>query len=188
MKILADHEGVTCCLNCVACHVDRANEDNETYDIKSFAETLEQEENRRMKLLLISVIFAQAFAGTEQINSNTAEWYSDIAGTYYGTLFSSGLYFSVVTTFFFEDDVLHGEYVMREEGTLTPGAFSEITFGEDYLVTCMWTDKHGSGPVYFVFTENCIGFSGFWSSSCDPASYTWTGRKEEVETQQMISY
>ncbi len=140
-----------------------------------------------MKYILTAILFAQAFAGTDQLKSNTVEWYSDIAGTYYGTLFASGYYMPVVTTFFFEDDVLHGEYVMNEEGTMTQGELINITFGEDYLITCMWTDKYGSGPVFFVFTDNCAGFEGYWSSDSGPASYNWRGHKEEVETQQMIS-
>ncbi len=139
-----------------------------------------------MNLILTVFLLLQASAGAVQLKPTMAQWYSDIAGTYTGTLFSAGYDIPVETTFFFEDGVLLGEYVMDEDSTLSRGDLSSILFGEEYLLTCTWTDIYGSGPVSFVFTDNCTGFAGFWSSGNDSSSYNWWGEKEETEFQQPV--
>lgn len=139
-----------------------------------------------MRFILSALLFSQAFAGSELLKSNTAEWHSNIAGTYEGTLFAAGYDMPVTTTFYIEDGVLHGEYLMDENGTMTPGSFSNISLDEQNLLTCTWTDEYGSGPVMFVFAENCSGFAGCWSSSPGSTEYNWWGTEEETEIQQLI--
>ncbi len=134
-------------------------------------------------LLICSVLFA---GNSDNLKPHGSNWQQDIPGTYEGTLFAAGYDMNVTTTFYLEDGVLHGEYLMDENGTMTPGSFSNISLDEQNLLTCTWTDEYGSGPARFVFADNCTGFAGYWSSSSGSTPYNWWGTKEEAEIQQLI--
>ncbi|MCK5841587.1 MAG: hypothetical protein KAH31_05445 [Candidatus Sabulitectum sp.] len=139
-------------------------------------------------IFLIMPLFLLAVAGGgEEKKPEVTHWHQDIVGTYPGTLFAGGYDMPVVTTFYFEDEVLYGEYVMDEGGTLTPGQLTDITFTQGHTIECRWMDRYGTGSASFTFTADVSGFAGFWNTDDGTDEFTWWGSKEPVDVNQQHS-
>ncbi len=134
----------------------------------------------------VFLMFSTVFGSSGTLKPEEIQWRGRIAGTYSGTLFASGYNMPVETTFYFEGGVLLGEYIMNEEGTLTPGELTDIQFTVDHTVTCTWVDKYGSGMASFTFTGDCSGFAGWWTTDENAESYQWWGSKEDLDMQQVL--
>lgn len=135
-------------------------------------------------ILLVMVLFSFSYAvDNDDLKPRAMDRLQDIAGTYAGTLFASGYDMPVVTTFYWQGDTLCGEYIMDEEGTMTTGQFTGITFTQDHTIVCQWTDVYGTGPASFTFTDDYSGFAGYWSSD-GIDGYNWWGSKEPLDDLQ----
>jgi hypothetical protein len=137
-------------------------------------------------ILAFIVLYSTVSAGTDDQKPRSTYSLEEIEGTYTGTLLGSGYDMPVVTTFYYEDGILCGEYIMDEEGTMTPGQLSNITFTQNRTIECRWTDKYGSGPASFTFTDNFSGFAGYWSSEGAVGYYWWGSREPLEEIRQTI--
>lgn len=139
-------------------------------------------------VLLIMSLFSLAVAdGTEERKLEVTNWNQEIAGTYTGTLFASGYDMPVVTTFYFENEVLCGEYVMDEDGTMTPGQLTDIIFTQGHTIECRWVDSYGTGSASFTFTADVSGFAGFWNTDEGTVEYTWWGSKHPLDADEQSS-
>ncbi len=133
-------------------------------------------------------LFSLAVAGdSEERKPEITDWNQEIAGTYTGTLFASGYDMPVVTTFYFENEVLCGEYVMDEDGTMTPGQLTDIIFTQGRTIECRWVDSYGTGPASFTFTADVSGFAGFWNTDEGTDDYTWWGSKHPLDADEHSS-
>ena len=134
------------------------------------------------------VLFSFAIAGDNELLKPWAlEVNQEITGTYTGTLFAGGYDMPVVTTFCWQGETLCGEYIMDEEGTMTPGQFTGITFTESHTIVCRWADIYGTGPASFTFTDDFSGFAGYWSSD-GTDGYSWWGSKEPLDELQQTTH
>ena len=133
-------------------------------------------------ILGITVLFSTMFAGVNgKVNPEDIGRHDRILGTYTGTLFANGYDMPVVTTFYLQGDMLCGEYVMDEDGTMTTGQFSSIEFLHENTIRCRWIDIYGTGPASFTFTDDFSGFAGYWSSETGAETYHWWGSREPLE-------
>lgn len=141
----------------------------------------------RRTVSLVVILFSLSHAGgNDGLKPQNALVSSQIEGAYTGTLFASGYNMPVVTTFFLQGGVLRGEYVMDENGIMTPGRLTGITFSGSFTIECTWEDKYGAGPASFTFSDDYSGFSGWWGSDSGADMYNWWGQKELNEIQQPV--
>lgn len=136
---------------------------------------------------LAVLFFSLSFSAEAQgLKPTVAEEYNRIEGIYTGTLFASGYDMPVETTFYLQDGVLHGEYIMNEKGTMTPGQLTRITFSGSSTIECIWEDKYGEGPASFTFSEDYSSFTGFWGTDNGVDRYIWWGAKEHEQVQHLL--
>lgn len=139
-------------------------------------------------LVLLLVITSLVVAGgTGERTPEVTHWNQEIAGTYTGTLFASGYDMPVVTTFYFENQALYGEYVMDEDGTMSPGQLTDIMFTQGHTIECRWIDRYGTGSASFTFTADVSGFAGFWNTDEGTDEYTWWGSKHSMDAEEQNS-
>lgn len=136
---------------------------------------------------IMSLFLLAVAGGTGEKEPEVTHWRQQIVGTYTGTLFSSGYDMPVVTTFYYENEVLYGEYVMDEDGTMTPGQLRDITFAQGHTVECRWVDMYGTGSVSFTFTADVSGFAGFWNTDDGTNEFAWWGSKDTIDANQQHS-
>lgn len=134
--------------------------------------------------LILVLLSGLLFAGGLKSHENQAQ--SLIQGTYSGTLFASGYDMPVVTTFYIMNGVIRGEYVMDENGTMTPGQLTHITFSGRSTIECTWEDKYGAGPASFTFADDYSGFTGWWGVENGEDMYNWWGDREPDDIQQQV--
>ncbi len=111
--------------------------------------------------------------------------FDQIAGTYSGSLFSSGYDMPVETAFFIRDGVITGEYIMNENGTLIPGTLDAFRAAGPFTLECTWHDIYGSGPAGFTFSGDMMSFTGWWGTGEDPEEYYWRGYRSRTEPDQL---
>ena len=130
-------------------------------------------------MMVFSVmVYAHGDAG---LKPGAPDLAGQIRGVYTGTLFSSGYDMPVETTFYYSEGQLVGEYVMDENGTLTPGLLTRITVSDGFTVNCTWIDKYGEGPASFTFSHGFSSFTGWWGTETGEGRYSWWGSKEQGE-------
>ncbi len=120
-----------------------------------------------MKLIL-SCALALAFFHASAIADCSPE---DIQGTYIGNIDGGG---SESETFFEVDKngSLGGSYVMSDYPD-SPGKFSSLVLKSNKLLG-NWEDIGGSGSFEFLFSDDCLSFSGFWMGT---VRHSWDGSK-----------
>lgn len=104
-------------------------------------------------------------------------------GSYGGSLWASGYDMPVETSFSFQGGVFTGEYLMDENGTLTPGVFTDFRITGELTVECTWTDVYGSGPASFTFNDDFTAFTGWWAVDGEGERYYWQGARELTDIQ-----
>ena len=120
---------------------------------------------------LVIILFSLSHAdGSGGLKPQNVPVPSRIAGVYTGTLFASG--------YDMQGEVLQGDYVMNENGTMTPGRLTHITFSGSFTIECTWEDKYGEGPASFTFSDDYSGFTGWWGTDSGRDIYDWWGQKE----------
>lgn len=130
----------------------------------------------------VLLLFTMANAGSENLKPSEVQLHWDAEGTYTGTLYT-GYDIPVVTTFFYQGEDLIGEYVMDENGTMTPGQLINITFVSAHTIECRWVDVYGTGPASFTFADDFAGFTGWWGTDEGLEEYNWWGARNPAVPQ-----
>ena len=106
-----------------------------------------------------------------------------VIATYEGQVFNGDNMDPILTTFTIEDGKkLKGAYVIEDETGLESGNLSDCQLEGLYTVTCMWTDKYGTGLARILFSSDYRSFHGYWGQSSDTTFLPWNGvRKDSAE-------
>ncbi len=140
-----------------------------------------------MKIRSTAFAFSLLIFGTPLISGCSAlrnfvseqVWLSRINGTYSGILESDGSPVDAETTFnYFGKKPFRGSFLYAESGNLVKGSLANCSPMDQRYLSCIWSDKYGSGSLNIYFTEDLNSFKGHWSPSSNPSEiYSWEGSR-----------
>lgn len=113
----------------------------------------------------------------QRVNDVDARW----AGTYDGTLESSGMQVAVTTRLDVADDGMVGSYVFEDPVMGAElGTLSDCHSPHERLLTCNWHDFYGTGELELRLTEDAQAFAGQWTSLGGDAWLSWNGARRST--------
>ena len=102
--------------------------------------------------------------------------------TYEGQVFNGDDMDPLLTTFTVDGKNISGTYVIEEEDGFETGKLSDCKFEGEYTVTCIWSDKYGSGFARILFAADYRAFNGFWGNTADATVFPWNGVRKDAPT------
>ncbi|MEQ8710779.1 MAG: hypothetical protein RIC36_17490 [Rhodospirillales bacterium] len=106
------------------------------------------------------------------------QWHRQLTGVYDGTLISGGKEERVTTRLLSQPDGrVVGVYFFTVRDSNDTGSLTDCRadgFGD---LSCIWTDKFGSGPVRLKFSDDLDRFSGTWGTTELKPDYFWNGKR-----------
>ena len=124
-------------------------------------------------LLVATAVVAQAGPG------EPLEWFHWAIGSYQSDIHSAGELLKGNTTFEInQQGDLAGNYTFEEKDTLVEGILFPCTAkSAPPRVSCVWTDKYGTGRLDIQFEEGFKSFYGSWQTDGHPEKFDWNGRR-----------
>ncbi len=99
--------------------------------------------------------------------------------TYEGLVFNGDNMDALLTTFTVDGKSISGTYVIEEEAGFETGNLNSCKFEGEYTVTCLWTDKYGSGFARILFAADYRAFNGFWGQTPETTVFPWNGIRKD---------
>lgn len=124
-------------------------------------------------LVVVAASSAQAAPG------EPLEWFHWATGTYRSDIRSSGELLKGDTTFEINQlGDLAGRYTFEERDTLVEGILFPCTArSTPPRVSCVWSDKYGTGTLDVQFEDDFRSFYGSWQADGQPEKLEWNGRR-----------
>lgn len=124
-------------------------------------------------LLMVSAAVAQAEQG------EPLEWFHWAIGSYQSDIYSAGELLKGTTTFEInQQGDLAGNYSFEEKDNLVEGILFPCTAkSAPPRVSCVWTDKYGTGKLDIQFEEGFKSFYGSWQADGQSEKFDWNGRR-----------
>lgn len=123
-------------------------------------------------------LFLTACASDQARDPFPEEWHRQLTGVYDGLLFSGGAEERVTTRLLSQPDGrVVGVYFYTVRDSNDTGSLTDCRadgFGE---LSCIWTDKFGSGPLRLKFNDDLDEFDGVWGSKQVKPGYFWNGKR-----------
>ena len=124
-------------------------------------------------LIVATAAVAQAEPG------EPLEWFHWAIGSYQSDIHSAGELLKGTTIFEInQQGDLAGSYTFEEKDSLVEGILFPCTAqSAPHRVSCVWTDKYGTGKLDIQFEEGFKSFYGSWQTDGHPEKYEWNGRR-----------
>lgn len=123
-------------------------------------------------------LLVAACASDELREPFPAEWHRQLTGVYDGTLISGGAEERVTTRLLSQPDGrVVGVYFYTVRDSNDTGSLTDCRadgFGD---LSCIWTDKFGSGPLRLRFNDDLDAFTGNWGTNRIEPDYFWNGKR-----------
>lgn len=107
-----------------------------------------------------------------------ADWEVQVLGVYQSQIWGADEFLSGVTEFSQgREGFVEGRYTMNVQGEVVPGRLSRCQSSQPLIMRCIWQDRYGTGSLELTFSEDFLGFEGYWGADDSTPDFPWMGSR-----------